>query len=175
LDKGGSLSFYLIVRGPLGAGKTTLARLLADALDGRSVAIDPILERWVWDGGSESLFLRANRVASDQAFPLLKDGVRVVVDGNFYWKSALEDLQRRLRFPHAVFTLKVPIEVCLERDQGRELSYGEESTREVFEKTTSFEYGIPVDATGPVSRLVPAILLHLRSLGLDTNAPEEDH
>ena len=123
------MSFYVIVRGPLGAGKTTVARALAHALRGEAVAIDPILERWEWVGGSESLFLRANRVAVGRSLPILSRGVPMVLDGNFYWRSVIEDLQERLSFPHSVFTLKVPLTVCVARDKGRELSYGEESTR----------------------------------------------
>lgn len=160
------MSFYVIVRGPLGAGKTTVARALARALRGEALGIDPILERWEWDGGSESLFLGANRVAAERALSILKVGVPVVLDGNFYWRSAIEDLRERLPFPHAVFTLKVPLEVCVERDQHRQLSYGEEGVREVFEKVSRFAYGTPIDGMLPVPEQVREIERQLRLRGL---------
>lgn len=160
------MSFYVVLRGPLGAGKTTVARALAHALRGEALPIDPILERWEWDGGSESLFLRVNRVAAESSLSILKRGVPVVLDGNFYWRSVIEDLGRRLPFPHAVFTLKVPLEVCVERDRGRELSYGKESTGEVFEKLSRFEYGIPIDATQPIPHVVREVERHLNLRGL---------
>lgn len=154
------MSTYAILRGPLGAGKTTLALALAKALGGASIAIDPILERWKWDGGSEELFLRANQVAASEARPLLEEGTPVVFDGNFYWRSVIEDLEGLLPFPHRIFDLRVPLEVCIERDRSRPLSYGEEAVREVFAKVASFPCGTPVDGTRPVSLVVE----HLRNL-----------
>ena len=163
------MTSFLIIRGPLGAGKTTIARAVALALAGETIAIDPILERWEWDGGSESLFLKANQVAAEQALPLLERRVPVVFVGNFYWKSAIEDLQGRLPFPNTVFTLKVPLELCVERDRGRELSYGEENTREVFEKVTRFEAGTTVDGTllepQVVKEITRPLLLHGQHTG----------
>ncbi len=155
---------FLVLRGPLGAGKTTIADAVARSIGGEVVSIDPILERWEWDGGSEALFLRANEVAATIARGRLEAGVPVVFDGNFYWRSAIDDLLERLPFPHAVFSLKAPIEVCIERDGRRPHSYGEAETRAVFAKVVSFEYGIPIDAARPVDALVRDIRTHLAAL-----------
>lgn len=155
------MTFFLIVRGPLGAGKTTISQAVAQRLGGEWIAIDPILEQWEWDGGSEELFRRANDVAAERARALLERGTPVVFDGNFYWRSALEDLVRRLPYPSRVFTLKAPLSVCIERDRARAVSYGEESTREVFEKIARFEFGTPVDATRPVRSVVDEIAAQL--------------
>jgi predicted kinase len=94
------VSFYLIVRGPLGAGKTTVARAVAERLGARVVSIDDLLDRFEWDGGSERLFRKANAVAAEQASEWLERGVPVVVDGNFYWPRLLAELQERLPYPH---------------------------------------------------------------------------
>jgi predicted kinase len=152
------MPFYLIVRGPLGAGKTTVAGALAESIAGRVVSIDAILEEMEWDGGSESLFLRANEVATRKARDALDHGVPVVFDGNFYWQSALDDLAGRLPFPHRVFRLDVPLEVCVERDRHRAPSYGEEATREVFEKVARVRSGIPIDGSRPVAEIVRAMV-----------------
>jgi thymidylate kinase len=159
----GRRAYFLIIRGPLGAGKTTVARALAKALGGRTIAIDPILERWAWDGGSAPLFLRANRVAAQEAGPSLESGRPVIFDGNFYWQTAIEDLRGRLPFPSEVFTLELPVEECIERDRRRGLSYGEQSTREVYAKSTRFDYGHKVDARGSVAQVVARILAELPS------------
>lgn len=148
------MPFYLIVRGPLGAGKTTVATALAKAIPGRVISIDDILETLLWDGGSEALFLEANKVAAAQAHDAFQHVRAVVVDGNFYWQSAIDDLARCIGVPHEVFTLKVPLEVCIARDRGRPLSYGEEATREVFEKVARVESGLSIDGTQDVATIV---------------------
>ncbi len=156
------MSYFLVVRGPLGAGKTTVARALAAAIGAEVVAIDDILDREAWDGGSEELFLRANVIAAEEARPALERGVPVVFDGNFYWQRALDDLARRLPFPHTTFTLDVPIDVCRERDRRRPHSYGEEGVRAVYAKCARVRRsGVRVDGRAEVDRIVAAIRARL--------------
>ena len=165
------VAYYVIVRGPLGAGKTTISDELAGRIAASHIAIDEILEkygleRWDADCISEGSFLEANVIAAAQAMPDLQRGVPVVIDGNFYWKSAVEDLLRRLPFPHLVLTLKVPLSVCVSRDAMRAPPHGAEAAEEVYAKATSFEYGIPLDATGSVGKVVGAALTELRRAGM---------
>jgi tRNA uridine 5-carbamoylmethylation protein Kti12 len=150
----------VILRGPLGSGKTTIARSAALEFGAEVVSIDEILELDEWDGGSEKLFLRANLIAAKRARGHLARGVPVIVDGNFYWKSAIEDLVGRVRAPHWVFTLELPLRTCIERDRGRPQPYGAEATRAVFRKSTRFRYGIPLDARRPI----PAVVDEIRAL-----------
>jgi tRNA uridine 5-carbamoylmethylation protein Kti12 len=160
------VSFFVVVRGPLGAGKTTVARALATAIPGAYISIDTLLERDEWDGGSEELFLRTNREAVREARPSLERRVPVVFDGNFYWPRVIHDLGRRLAYPHAVYALRVPLPLCIERDRARSVSYGEEATREVFEKVRPFPGEVPVDGTPPASAVVAAIRSDLARHGL---------
>lgn len=165
------MSFFLVVRGPLGAGKTTIARAIAIAVSAEVVSVDEIVDREEWDGGSEALFLRANEVVAERARPVLARGRPVVVDGNFYWASALDDLARRLPFPHEVFTLRVPLEVCIERDRLRSRSYGAEATREVYAKVSGADRGFAIDGTRPVGEVVEAMRARLRSRHLGARRP----
>ncbi len=159
------MAFYLLLRGPLGAGKTTVADVLAREIGGRAISIDALLERLEWDGGSLDLFLRANELAEREIRTSLAAGAPAVVDGNFYWSAAISDLEERLPFPHAIFSLRVPVEECVRRDRGRPTSYGEEATREVFEKVARVDAGRPIDGRPPVDEVVREIVTHLRRDG----------
>jgi len=164
---GGARGVYAVVRGPLGVGKTTIARALADALGGRVISIDQILERHdleEWEAGYISVhsFLRTNDFAIAEAEPLLNTGVAPIVDGNFYHRAVLEDLVKRLVAPHLVFSLKAPLSVCLARDRDRANSFGEEAVREVFTKVAEVDYGVDVDACRPVEEIVWELVRRLR-------------
>jgi hypothetical protein len=78
----------------------------------------------------------------------------------------VNDLVRRLRLPHVVFTLRVPLATCVARDRARSTSYGANATREVFAKTTAFDYGVAIDASGSIDDVMRVVLRELRTRGL---------
>ena len=161
-----ALAFYVLLRGPLGIGKSTVAERLAQEIGGEYISIDRILderglERWYRGYYSQSSFIRANAFGAERARKSLGQGTPVVFDGNFYYRSQIDDLVGRLGYPHLVFTLKAPLSVCIERDSRRSPSFGSEATRAVFVKSTEFEYGIDVDATRPVRSIIHQICSRL--------------
>ncbi|HEY6238736.1 MAG TPA: ATP-binding protein [Thermoplasmata archaeon] len=158
--------YAVLIRGPIGVGKSTVSEALAQQIGGSWISIDRILdERGIerWKGGfvSEASFLRANTFAIAQASDSLARGRPAVFDGNFYWRSAVEDLDRRVGHPLHVFTLKAPLEVCLERNRGRSPPQADEGTRKVYAKATGFDVGVSIDATRPLAETVAAIRSHL--------------
>lgn len=156
--------FFLIIRGPLGAGKTAVARRLAKLLRAEYFSIDQILDaHGLWVEGRLKEFLGANRILIPKARRSLRNGRAVVVDGNFYWKTQIRDLAGRLDYPHAVFTLKLPLRTCILRDRARVPSHGARAAREVYEKSTRFQYGNEIDASGPLSQVVAAIQARVRA------------
>jgi len=156
------VAYFVILRGPLGVGKTTVSRVLAKAIDATCVSIDRILdEHGLWKEGRLSEFLGANEIAVPLARRSLANGTPVVFDGNFYWKTQIEDLIDRLEARPFVFTLKAPLAVCIRRDNRRDPPHGREAARAVYAKTTKFEWGIGIDATRPVDAVVREIRAHL--------------
>ncbi|MGA9840492.1 MAG: AAA family ATPase [Thermoplasmata archaeon] len=155
--------FFVILRGPLGVGKSTVAAALADGIGGELISIDRILEdQDLWESGALPEFLRANDFAIAEGRRFLENGRPVVFDGNFYWQPQIWDLTGRLAYRHFIFTLKAPLPVCIDRDRLRSLSHGAEAAREVFAKTTQFDAGTDIDATRPVADVVEEVRSHLR-------------
>jgi len=161
------MSFYVIIRGPLGCGKSTIAERLSKILKAKYFAVDRVLEEHDlendWEAGyiSQKSFKRANEIIAPQAQKILDSGKPVVFDGNFYWKSLIDDLIQKLDFPHHVFTLKAPLEVCIERDRQRGKTHGEDAARAVYKKSTEFEYGTVIDINRPLDECVKEILSYL--------------
>jgi len=162
------MAFYIVVRGPLGIGKTTVSERLAKVTGAEYVSVDRILdepgvEEWDDEAGhySERCFLRTSELAAERARTFLDRGTPVIFDGNFYWRSQVADLVRRLNFPHYVFTLKAPLDLCIQRDRQRDPPHGREATESVYSKSTEFDWGIGIDATQPVESVVREIASHL--------------
>jgi len=132
------MMYYIIIRGPLGCGKSTIAEKLSKILNAKYFAVDRILDKHDLtkdkEAGyiSQKSFIKANKIIAQEAKRILDSGKSVVFDGNFYWKSQIEDLIKRLDFQHHIFTLKAPLEVCIERDRQRRKTHGEDAARVVI-------------------------------------------
>lgn len=156
--------YYIILRGPLGVGKSTIAQKLSSILQGKCFEIDRILDDYNLtvdrEEGyvSQKSFRRANKIILPKIKECLKHGIPVIVEGNFYWKSQIIDLINHLPFSHKTFTLRAPLSVCVQRDKNRVKSHGEDAACVVFEKSTEFLYGIDVDATKSLLEVIDEIV-----------------
>jgi predicted kinase len=158
------MSYYIIIRGPLGSGKSSVAAELSRMLKAELISIDAVLEANGLEDDieegyiSQRSFIRANELMAQGAEALMDSGTPVIFDGNFYWRSQLEDLIRRLRHEGYVFTLKAGLDVCISRDWERKSPHGAVATKAVYSKSTSFEYGVGIDANGELAEVVASIL-----------------
>lgn len=160
--------FVVVIRGPLGSGKTTIAKELARALSAKHIAIDTVLSENGLDhvGPDDphiplANFLRANVLVIAIARAALQRGKSVIVDGNFYLREALDDLLAHLPPPHHVFTLRVPVEMCIARDAARGATHGPDAARAVHALTTRFDAGTIVDNVGDAQSAIATIQAHL--------------
>lgn len=144
------MNSLIIIRGPLGIGKTTIAKKLAKFINADYISIDEILSQNNLDQIdekinciSESNFLKANDIISSK----ILNNKSVVVDGNFYYQNQIEDLIKKIPFKSFVFTLTAPLEICFQRDSQRLNSYGKEATTAVYNLVSKFNYGQTIDTT----------------------------
>ncbi len=146
------MSYVVIIRGPLGVGKSTVAEKLTRVLGGEYIAVDRILSEANLDKVEEDIpienFLKANKILIPRIKKVLESIKPVVLDGNFYYKEAIEDLEKNIDAKIFGFTLKAPVEVCIERDKNREKTHGELSARAVYSLVSKFDYGEVVQTEG---------------------------
>jgi len=152
------MSYYIIIRGPAGIGKTTIANKLKNSLEAVYISFDEVLKKHqleVSDGRgiSKESFLKANELVASEAKKEIEKGKVVIFDGCFYHKDQLEDLIILLPFKHFVFDLKASVEECIKRDKGR-TSIGEDSIRAVYRMVAEFEYGAPIETEGKTAEEV---------------------
>lgn len=140
----------IIIRGPLGVGKSTVGKIIAEKLGGQYVSIDQVLEEHGLDRAIEGEgipvdnFLQANKIVIEQiasSFELKA----IVIDGNFYHKEQVENLVSLLGDDVHVFTLKASVDTCIQRDAARTKSYGEDAARVVHMFVSAFDYGEILD------------------------------
>jgi thymidylate kinase len=162
------MPYFIIIHGPLGSGKSTNAEKLAKTLKAERVALDQVLS----DNNLDQLepnsacipatnFIKALDLIIPATKQSLENGQIVVFDGCFYHQEVLEHLTKNLPFPHYIFTLKAPVDICIERDRLREKTLGEDAARAVHNLVSNHDFGILIDANTKLEETHKAIMLHL--------------
>ena len=144
------MSYCIIIRGPLGVGKTTVARKLAERLEALHISIDEVLATHDLDKSDGECipvenFIRGNELVEAQVQSALSAGQVVIFDGNFYHQQQLVHLEREVGVPVYGFTLQAPLSVCIERDAMRQHVYGEGAASAVHNLVSRVDYGINID------------------------------
>ena len=157
----------VVIRGPLGVGKTTVAREVASVLGGTYLSVDEILHANGLDVVEGDIplenFLRANQILLSMIADAFSQGWPAIVDGNFYHRAQVEDLLSHISDPCEVFTLKATLQTCIARDRSRIIRYVEEATAAVFQLVSAFDYGHVINTEHlTVNETVDTILASLR-------------
>lgn len=162
------MSYYILIRGPLGIGKTTLSKLLSKKLKAHYYSMDKILADNNLDKrGDEPCiparnFIKANEIILSQIKENLEKKNIVILDGCFYHKEQISHLEKNLKYKGYVFDLKAPVNVCIERDSKRKEVYGEGAAQAVYNLVARFDYGTAINTQGKTTEEVVAdMLTHL--------------
>ncbi len=159
------MSYLLILRGPLGVGKTTIARQLQQTIKADYISIDEILAANALDhmDPNEGCIPEANfRQAINLILPDINQNLQhhqpVILDGCFYHLEAIAYLQKSLPFPSIIVTLQAPLATCIARDKERQKSFGPDAAKAVYKLVSRFTIGKTIDATKPQKEIVNDIL-----------------
>lgn len=151
---------YIVVEGPIGCGKTTLAKMLADKFPvdyiSEKAEANPFLPRFYQDAQRYSLptqlfflFQRANQIKDLSQrdmfakpiiadFFLEKDPIfaRLNLDDEEYalYHNIYQHLQLKAPKPDLVIYLQTPIDALMERIEERSVSYEQDIPREYIER-----------------------------------------
>jgi len=162
------MSYYIIIRGPLAVGKSTIAKKLVEILKADYIPFDDLLHEYGLDRGSEEegcipekKFIKANEIILPRISRELNGGEIVIFDGCFYHKGQIDHLVRNLPEPHYAFNLRATLRTCIERDGGRKMAYGADAAVAVHYLVSRFDYGINIDTDDKTEgQVVEEILAH---------------
>ena len=152
------MKFYIIIRGPLGCGKSTISKILSTILNAEYIPFDKVLEDNNLDKSDNAFtpedFIKANNIVLNRAKEYLNKNKIVVFDGCFYFIEQLKHLEKNLPGSGYIFTLKTSLETCIERDRNRKKVYGEQAAKEVHDLVSKFDYGININTENKTEKEV---------------------
>lgn len=157
--------FFIIIRGSLGVGKTTISLELTKLLNAEYISFDKVLEENGLDRKDDNFipedFIKANEIILLRVKECLESGKIVIFDGCFHFIEQIRHLIKNLNFKYFVFDLKAPVEICIHRDKNRIKVYGEKEARDVYGLVSKFKVGFSIDAEGSLKDVLDRIFIYL--------------
>lgn len=157
------MEYCIIIRGPAGVGKTTIAKELTKNLNADYFSFDEImkvnkLDTIIGDGIPSENFVKANEIILD----LTRDKERVILDGCFYRKEQINHLLNSLKTKVHIFTLNASIIECSERNKTRINPLADEDIKQVHNLVSRIKLGITINTSGKsIKEIVSDILNHM--------------
>jgi len=162
------MSYCIIVRGPAGVGKTTIAKKLTNLLRGVYISYDDIMRKnkidlIEGDGISTENFIEANKII----LAIIKQKDVVVLDGCFYREKQIEHLLRELKEKAYIFTLVADLKACLIRNEKRKNPMTKKAIIDVFKLVSKIDIGIKIQTDGKtIEETVETIMSKLSKEGI---------
>ena len=157
----------IVIRGPSGVGKTSVAHRLPDYIHAECFSFDEVMKRHELDmimGGSipAENFIKADEIVFSEIKTTAADVV--VLDCCLYHKEHLDDLQQRakeLGTTISIFTLDASLAVCLKRNSMRKNPMTNDDVEKVHSLVHALITGIVIptrdktvrDIVGEIARL----------------------
>ncbi|MBS1266630.1 MAG: Shikimate kinase [Candidatus Woesearchaeota archaeon] len=160
------MTYYIIIRGPAGVGKSTISKLLAKETKAKVIQYDKIMKSFGLDYVFEDKgimlknYLKAHKVMVPKLKEKLEKGINLIIDHNFYHKEQIQDLTKNLDFSNFIFTLKADVEECIRRDRSRNDPLGEKAIKDVFRLVSAFDFGISIDTDQKTPQEVVEEIIH---------------
>ncbi len=144
----------IVICGPAGAGKTSIAHRLAEKLEGAPIISSDRYRRKAYDRVMKEVESR------------LGDKVYMIVDATFYRRRWRERLMEVVRDRQKVFTVLVDcsLETCLRRNSERDVPIPDKAVRIIwseFERPVDHDIYINTDESS-VEQAVEKILMRLK-------------
>lgn len=166
--------YFIIIRGPAGVGKSTIANDLSKILKVKhlhyysdNIHFDKLMKKHrldtiEGDGISAENFIKANNLVLNKAISHLNKNKIVIFDGCFYRKEQIEHLLKNLPYDYYIFSLNASVDVCLERNRTRKKDVSDKDIRKVHNLVSKHECGIIVDTNNKTKeQIIKEILSHL--------------
>lgn len=144
------MPIVIILRGAAGVGKTTIGDNLAKQLVCNCIHIDKELKKnnleYIKgkDCVPEENFFRLHDLIIENIENNLKIKPILIIEGNFYHPSQIDDLIKKIDARTILFTLKASLETCIKRDKLRN-PLGKDAIAGVYGLTTRFDIGKNID------------------------------
>ena len=147
------MSYYVIIRGPAGSGKSTIAKKLAKGLDAFYLDFDKVLSGYKLDkidgdGISTENFIKGNELILDDIRQRVKSDQTVIIDACFYRKGHLDHLVKSLPYKHFIFSLQSSLEECIQRNRKRKKGMADQDIIDVYNLVAKYKTGILIIIEG---------------------------
>ncbi len=141
------MSYYIIIRGPAGSGKSTIAKRLAKELNSFYLNFDKVLaehklDKIEGDGISTKNFIKGNKLILDDVRKRIKLNHVVIIDACFYRKRHLNHLVKNLPYKHFIFSLQSSLKECIERNKKRDKEMTDQDITDVYNLVAKYKIGI---------------------------------